>query len=124
MIPVGVPVKIIDDVDKPKSKMLGKMGVIVGYKWNRYREEQNLPVVKLDDGTIFSGWSLWYEPQTYPDMLKKLSHQQVKELLVENFGETNAKYHTLDEISLQKLITKIEIQNPTISLEQTKEKQK
>ncbi len=45
---------------------------------------------------------------TYSEVYRKLDHQQIHELLVENFGETNSKYHTLDEIPLYKLIKKTE----------------
>ena len=42
------------------------------------------------------------------EVLKELSHQQTKELLVESFGEENSRYHTLDEIPLYKLINKLQ----------------
>jgi hypothetical protein len=58
---IGTRVRVVDEVEKPISQLIGKCGVIIGFKWNRYREERNLPVVKLDEGTIISGWSLWYE---------------------------------------------------------------
>jgi hypothetical protein len=44
---------------------------------------------------------------TYLDVLKMLTHQQTQELLKETFGEKNARYHTLDEISLNRLIAKL-----------------
>ena len=43
----------------------------------------------------------------YREVLQELSYQQIRELLKENFGEENARYHTLDEIPLERLITKI-----------------
>lgn len=43
----------------------------------------------------------------YADVLKELTTKQVKELIVENFGEENSRYHTLDEIPLYKLIAKL-----------------
>ncbi len=43
----------------------------------------------------------------YRTVLSKLTTQQIRDLLVENFGESHAKYHTLDEIQLSKLIAKL-----------------
>ena len=43
------------------------------------------------------------------EVLSRLSHQQTQELLKENFGETHARYHTLDEIPLKTLIAKLEV---------------
>ena len=42
------------------------------------------------------------------EVYSKLARPQIQELLRESFGETNAKYHTLDEIPLCKLIAKVE----------------
>jgi hypothetical protein len=44
---------------------------------------------------------------TYHEVLKCITHQKCKEALIENFGSVNAKYHTLDEIPLYKLIEKV-----------------
>jgi hypothetical protein len=41
------------------------------------------------------------------EVYHKLSHQQIKELLAENFGEINSRYHTLDEIPFYKLLKKV-----------------
>ncbi len=41
------------------------------------------------------------------DILCELTHIQIQELLIESFGEKNKKFHTLDEISLNRLLTKI-----------------
>jgi hypothetical protein len=41
------------------------------------------------------------------DVLAELSTAQVRDLMVENFGEENSRYHTLDEIPFYKLIAKI-----------------
>lgn len=60
MMPIGTRVKIVDDVDKPHSLLIGKEGKIVGFKWNKFRLENNLPIVQLDSGQTVSGWSLWY----------------------------------------------------------------
>lgn len=43
----------------------------------------------------------------YIEVLKELSTQQVSNLLVENFGKENSRYHTLDEIPFYKLIAKL-----------------
>ena len=40
----------------------------------------------------------------YKDAIGKLSQLQIKELLNESFGEKEAKYHTLDEIPLLKIL--------------------
>lgn len=61
LIPVNTRVKIVDDVDKVNSLLIGREGIVIGYKWNRNREERNLPVVQLDSGQIVSGLSLWYK---------------------------------------------------------------
>lgn len=59
---VGDRVVIIDDVGKANSELIGKEGTIIDFKWNKFREEKNLPVVKLDNSQVVSGWSLWYSP--------------------------------------------------------------
>ena len=41
------------------------------------------------------------------EVLSKLSHRQLQELLLASFGEKNAKYHTLDEIPLYILQRKV-----------------
>jgi ribosomal protein L37AE/L43A len=41
------------------------------------------------------------------DILKELIIEQTKELLTENFGTVNSRYHTTDEIPFYKLIAKI-----------------
>jgi hypothetical protein len=61
LIPIGTKVTIVDDVGKDISFLLGKQGTVTGYKWNRIREERNLPVVQLDDGAVVGGWGLWFE---------------------------------------------------------------
>jgi hypothetical protein len=43
----------------------------------------------------------------YREILKELTHKQIQELLIESFGAMHAKYLTLDEIPLYKLIAKI-----------------
>lgn len=45
---------------------------------------------------------------TYHNVLQMLTHQQIHELLVETFGGSRAKYYTLDEIPLNKLLAKLE----------------
>lgn len=45
----------------------------------------------------------------YRQVLAELTHKQIKELMVENFGAENSRYHTLDELRLQKLLAKIEM---------------
>ena len=102
-------VKIVDDVGKVKSNFVGKEGVIIGYKPNKFREGGAIPIFRLDDGQEISGWGLFYEPlPTYREVLSMLSHQQTQELLKENFGEINARYHTLDEIPFYKLTQKLQ----------------
>jgi hypothetical protein len=61
MTSLGSRVRVVEDHEKPDSLLVGKEGVVIGYKWNRDREERNIPVVKLDDGTTISGRTLWYE---------------------------------------------------------------
>lgn len=61
MIPIGTKVKVVEDVEKSISIFLGKEGKVIGYKWNKFREEKNLPVVQFENGQVISGWSLWYE---------------------------------------------------------------
>jgi len=61
MFPIGTRVKVVADDDKPNSNFIDKYGTIIGFKWNKNRKENNLPVVKLDNGMIISGLSLWYE---------------------------------------------------------------
>lgn len=41
------------------------------------------------------------------EVLKELSTIQVKELMIENFGVENSRYHTLDEIPFYKLLNKV-----------------
>jgi hypothetical protein len=59
-IPIGTNVKIVDDVDKPNSQLLGLTGTVTGHKQNKFREGGFIPVVQLEDGRTISGWSLWY----------------------------------------------------------------
>ncbi len=61
---IGTKVKVVDDVERANSFLIGQCGVVIGYKWNRVREENNLPVVRLESGKVVSGWGLWYEVQT------------------------------------------------------------
>jgi hypothetical protein len=42
------------------------------------------------------------------EVLTELSTAKVKELMIENFGKENARYHTLDEIPFFKLIAKLD----------------
>jgi hypothetical protein len=63
MMANGTRVKIVDDVGKETSTLIGKCGVVIDHKWNRIREEKNQPIVKLDDGSVVSGWGLFYEVQ-------------------------------------------------------------
>jgi hypothetical protein len=44
---------------------------------------------------------------TFFEVLDRLTTAQTQELLKETFGEKNARYHTLDEIPLNKLIAKL-----------------
>ena len=46
---------------------------------------------------------------TVQEVYDKLSSQQIKELLVETFGEKNAKYYTLDEVPFYKLMNKLSV---------------
>ena len=62
MITLGSKVEIVDDVGKENSRLIGQQGKVIGYKWNKIREEKNLPKVQLDNGEIVGGWSLWYSP--------------------------------------------------------------
>jgi hypothetical protein len=62
MIPLETRVEIVDDVGKENSALIGQQGKVIGYKWNKFREEKNLPLVQLNNGKIVSGWSLWYSP--------------------------------------------------------------
>lgn len=62
-IPLETRVKIVDDVGKANSNFLGKYGVVIGYKPNKFREGGTVPVVRLDGGQVVSGWGLWYEVQ-------------------------------------------------------------
>jgi hypothetical protein len=105
-IPLGTRVKVVDDVGKTNSLFFGKLGTVIGYKSNKYRKSGTVPIVQLEDNQVVSGWGLWYEvikPLTWRDVYPKLSVQQIKELLIESFGERNAKFHTLDEIPLKNL---------------------
>jgi predicted RNA-binding Zn-ribbon protein involved in translation (DUF1610 family) len=43
----------------------------------------------------------------YFDIYKELTHKQTQELLKENFGTENSRYHTLDEIPLCRLLEKV-----------------
>lgn len=61
MITTQCKVKIVDNVGKPNSELIGKVGVVTGFKWNKVRQENNLPIVQLEDGSTVSGWSLWFE---------------------------------------------------------------
>lgn len=61
MIATGCKVKIVDDVGKSDSALIGKVGVVTSFKWNKFRQENNLPVVLLEDGSTVCGWSLWFE---------------------------------------------------------------
>ena len=109
MIPLNTKVKVVDDVGKTNSFFLGKIGIVIDYKPNKFRPENTVPIVQLDNGEIISGWSLWYEiqtPLTWKEVYPKFSHQQIKELLIDSFGEKEAKFHTLDEIPFCKLINK------------------
>jgi hypothetical protein len=65
MIPLETKVEIVDDVGKEKSTLLCQQGKVIGYKWNKFREVKNLPIVQLDNGNIVSGWSLWYSPVSH-----------------------------------------------------------
>jgi hypothetical protein len=56
MIPLQTRVKIVDDAGRANSNLLGKEGVVVGYKPNKYRENSTIPIVKLDSGETVSGW--------------------------------------------------------------------
>jgi hypothetical protein len=56
----GTRVKIVDDVGKDNSPLIGKRGAVVDHKWNRVRQEKNQPVVQLDDGSVVSSWGLFY----------------------------------------------------------------
>lgn len=60
---LGMRVKIVDDVGKEKSMLIGKTGTIVNFTWNKFRKECNLPEVALDDNqnVTVSGWGLWFE---------------------------------------------------------------
>ena len=60
-IELGTRVKIVDDVGKNNSVLLGQTGIIIGFKWNPVRKENNLPVVQLDGGWIVSGEGLYFE---------------------------------------------------------------
>lgn len=44
---------------------------------------------------------------TLLEVYNKLTHRQVIELMTENFGEENRRYHTLDEIPYYKLLKKV-----------------
>lgn len=44
---------------------------------------------------------------TLLEVYNKLTQKQIIELMTENFGERNAKYHTLDEIPFYKLTNKL-----------------
>ncbi len=59
-IPIGTRVTIVDDIGKVNSNLIGKSGTVINYKPNKFREGGFIPIVKLDDGSIISGWSLWY----------------------------------------------------------------
>lgn len=56
--------------------------------------------------------SLSQKQSHYRQVLHQLSHQQIQELLKENFGEENSRYHTLDELPLYKLEAKLNSKNP------------
>jgi hypothetical protein len=58
---IGVRVKIVDDVGKTNSNFVGKQGIVIGYKPNKFREGGFIPVVELDSGQVVSGWPLWFE---------------------------------------------------------------
>ena len=59
----GDKLTIVDDVGKANSGLIGQSCKVIGFKWNKLRGENNLPVVELENGQIVSGWGLWYAPE-------------------------------------------------------------
>ena len=62
---IGTRVKIVaDDVaaeKKIESRYIGQTGVVIGYKPNEFRDDADIPMVRLDSGLIVASRALWYE---------------------------------------------------------------
>jgi hypothetical protein len=111
--------KLIDIRDMPNFNPIVKNGLISVSEGKIFWTENNKVTCKEHGAclclniertlwrcpTCNEGAFVIWEP-TYREILEKLSHIQIQELLIENFGETHARYHTLDEIPFYKLIKK------------------